>query len=269
MSLSIRELSQLLQSIAPLHLAADWDNVGMLLEPALTATSSTSNVLLTIDLSPQVLNEAMSVDAGLVVAYHPPLVGGLTRLSVSDPISNTLIEAARRGIFIYSPHTALDAAPGGLTDWLAEAVSDAPCRPIIDNPEATGAGEGRRGTLKPPRPLTELVTRIKTHLGLDHVRVAAPAKSSLNHSVERFAVCAGAGGSVLKGVNDVDLILTGEMRHHDILANIARGTAVIVCDHTHTERGYLRPLAERLTKASQGAVKVIVSESDREPLRVV
>ncbi len=104
--------------------------------------------------------------------------------------------------------------------------------------------------------------RIKGHLGLRHVRVA----SGLGGAVQSVAVCPGAGGSLFAADWRADLYLTGEMRHHDVLAKVARGHAVILTDHTNTERGYLPVLAKRL--AAESGLEVSVSEVDAEPLVV-
>ena len=69
------------------------------------------------------------------------------------------------------------------------------------------------------------------------------------------------------GVRKVDLLLTGEMRHHDVLSRVAGGTSVILTDHTNTERGYLPILAKRVQEAV--AIDPIVSQIDTDPLRVV
>ena len=86
--------------------------------------------------------------------------------------------------------------------------------------------------------------------------------------VQTVAICAGSGASVLRGA-PADVYLTGEMPHHDILAAVARGTSVILCNHSNTERGYLQVLRGKLTKLLNGTVNVIVSEIDADPLNVV
>jgi putative NIF3 family GTP cyclohydrolase 1 type 2 len=67
----------------------------------------------------------------------------------------------------------------------------------------------------------------------------------------------------------VDLCLTGELRHHDVMARVHNGTSVILSDHTHSERGYLPLLANRLQTALGGAIEALVSQSDDDPLSVV
>ncbi|MGE5785841.1 MAG: Nif3-like dinuclear metal center hexameric protein, partial [Myxococcales bacterium] len=76
---------------------------------------------------------------------------------------------------------------------------------------------------------------------------------------------AGAGGSVFERVEQADLLLTGEMRHHSILAAAANGLSVVVTDHTNTERGYLPQLADMLRRRL-GDIQISIAKSDRDPL---
>src|SRR5690606_5087407 len=92
------------------------------------------------------------------------------------------------------------------------------------------------------------LTALKGHLRLPQVRLAAATRHLEGEPIRTLAACPGAGGKLFESVRDVDLLLTGEMRHHDVLAHNARGTSVVLCDHTNTERGFLPVLAERLRR---------------------
>jgi len=265
MTVSLPEVLAELERIAPLGLAADWDNVGLLVEPRPRADASVERIHLTIDLTEAVLEEAIERSTDLIVAYHPPIFAGLKRVTQRSPAERITLSLAQAGIFAYSPHTALDACRGGLNDWLVGAFGEGSVR-AIEPVDALGVeGQGRMLELSTPLLLSHAVARVKAHLKLAHVRVARPAHLD-DPVIRRVAACAGAGGSVLAGV-EADLLLTGEMRHHDILAQQARGASAIVCDHTNTERGYLPILAERL--GFGGAVEVTISERDADPLVVV
>jgi putative NIF3 family GTP cyclohydrolase 1 type 2 len=84
------------------------------------------------------------------------------------------------------------------------------------------------------------------------------------------AVCPGAGGSLADAAvaAGAGIFVTGEMRHHDVLAALDLGLSVVLAGHTNTERGYLPVLAERLS-ALEPALEPIVSEHDRWPFEVV
>src|SRR5690606_37381648 len=133
---------------------------------------------------------------------------------------------------------------------------------------ARRTGAGRAIALEHPAPLPELLRRIRRHLGLDRLRVATSARHAAGAPIERVLVCAGAGGSVL-APRPADLYWTGEMRHHDVLAALERGTSVVLCDHSNTERGYLPVLRERLDAELGGDVLIHVSQRDTEPLEIV
>ncbi len=245
-----------LDRIAPLRLAASWDNTGLLVE----GDRPIRIVLLTIDLSPSVVDEALALDADALIAYHPPIFRPLTRLTRSSPHGSALLTLARHGIHLYSPHTALDAVPGGINDWLLEAFPSVQTRaPIEPDAEDPTAGAGRIATLA-PTPFHAVLRQIKAHLALGTVRVAGPT----DREVRRVAVCPGAGGSLFRTVDDCDLLLTGEMGHHDVLACVARGSTVVLSEHTHTERGYLPRYAAMLR--DQLGVAVHLATTDADPL---
>ncbi len=255
----VEEVVAALEVLAPPRLAASWDNTGLLLE----GTREVRRILLCVDLTAPVLAEAVGAAADLVVAYHPPVFAGLKRLTSATPQGRVILGALRAGLSVYSPHTALDAAAGGMNDWLLEAFGPlserAPLEPDRLDPTV---GAGRRAALASARPLGELVDAVKRHLGLAQVRLAVDDPL---REVRTVAVCPGAGGSLFAPRGGEDLYLTGELRHHDVLALVAAGAAVVLTDHTNTERGYLPRLASRLASALPG-VDLVCSAVDRDPL---
>ncbi len=373
MQATVADLVRAMEAIAPLRHAASWDNVGLLLGDAERPLRS---VLLAIDLTAAVAAEARATNAGAVVAYHPPIFRPRKSLTAADPQGRVLLALAEAGIAVHSPHTALDAAPGGLADWLVAGLGEgttAPIEPASDLPAGeavkivtmvpedslealreamarAGAGRigeydlcsfelrgegtfrgsdasnpavGRRGLLErvpevrlemvcgrdslaaalsalrgahpyeePPievhglearprvdagvgrvlhlaRParLGDVVERMKRRLGVERVLLAAPR--GLDAEVRAIGACPGAGGELFGAARAMgaDLYLTGEMRHHDVLAASEAGCALVLAGHTNTERPFLPELAARLRTTLDG-VAVSVSESDRWPLRV-
>src|SRR5688572_31983567 len=111
----LRELLAVLDSIAPLRYAEPWDNVGLI---AGDPSAKVARALLAIDLTAAVADEAKQRGCELVVAYHPPLFEAIKRVRHDSLIHR----AIRDGIALYSPHTALDVAPGGTNDMLADAL---------------------------------------------------------------------------------------------------------------------------------------------------
>ncbi len=268
MPVQLAEVLANLQRLAPLQFAEPWDNVGLIVEPVAVARAAPlKNALLTIDLSDEVVAEAEALGATLVIAYHPPIFQGLKRLRSSEPSESSVLRCAVKGITVFSPHTALDAAPDGVNAWLLEAFGAGVRGPCLANAADGRYGQGGFVHLHDPISLADAVERIKRHLGLSQLRVAAAAQHAGDAALIRsVAVCAGAGGSLFEKLSNYDLYLTGEMRHHDVRARALSGSSVVLAEHTNTERGFLPVLAQRLRAETGPSVTFHVSQCDREPL---
>ncbi|KAL6239085.1 hypothetical protein BDW75DRAFT_199553 [Aspergillus navahoensis] len=323
-----------------------FDNTGLLLEAPFNPTRRQKNsVLLTIDLTKAVADEAIARKDSVVVAYHPIIFRGLKSLTFNDPQQQSLLRLAAEGISVYSPHTAVDAAPGGMGDWLCDVVTGAttpsssssvadpkssssalysaptypkpgPVSPSASSqiiphtrntlhpspaPVPSGledAGMGRLVTFAEPQPLTSVIDNIAKGVGYPGgIPIAIPQSATVEDIIIRtVGVCPGSGSSVLmKGVKQIpDLLLTGEMSHHETLFAIENGSVVVALAHSNTERGYLRAVmkdklegvlkrewAELRTQEGEGAeaglkevyedgaCDVHVSEKDRDPYGIM
>ncbi len=129
--MKVREISQVLDGIAPRVLAADWDNVGLLVGDC---QEEVKKLMLCIDLTPSVLAEAKRAKAQMIMAYHPVIFKPIS--SVTRRANTIVFDAIRAGIAVYSSHTALDAAEGGTNDCLADVLDLRDRRPLkLDSSE--------------------------------------------------------------------------------------------------------------------------------------
>ncbi|KAM9715975.1 NIF3-like protein 1 isoform 3-T4 [Menidia menidia] len=138
----------------------------------------------------------------------------------------------------------------------------------LEKPPLMGHGQGRRSVLDQPVTVATAIQKVKSHLGLSHLRLALGSGQTLDSSVRTVAVCAGSGASVLSGVT-ADLYVTGEMSHHEVLDAVAKGTSVLLSEHSNSERGFLSVFRERLAVRVPDSITVVVSKADRDPLEVV
>ncbi|MGH7214241.1 MAG: Nif3-like dinuclear metal center hexameric protein [Tepidisphaeraceae bacterium] len=115
----LSDLIDAMEQIAPTRHAESWDNVGLL---AGDPRQGVSKAILTIDYTPAVAEEAKAAGCDAVIAYHPPIFDAIKRITSVGP-SELVFDAIRRGVAIYSPHTALDVAEGGTNDVLADAIA--------------------------------------------------------------------------------------------------------------------------------------------------
>ncbi len=257
--MKLQTIIQNLENIAPLNYAEEWDNVGLLINPL--RPRNIKKILLTIDLTEAVADEAIASKTDLIVAYHPILFSPASRLDADSAYDRTVMKLIQKNMAVYSPHTALDVVIGGVNDWLADGVGEGEVS-VLQPIENSDAGQGRMVELKRPVKLKTLTQRIKKHLGLTTVRLAAATENTLIYTV---ALCAGAGTGAFVGVK-ADCYLTGEMSHHNVLAATLSGSHVILCEHTNTERGYLPLFGQLLRKALGNDIEIIVSSEDADPI---
>ncbi|KAB0792861.1 hypothetical protein PPYR_14820 [Photinus pyralis] len=256
-----------LGNFAPLTLAESWDNVGLLVDPM--ESQKIKRILLTNDLTEDVVEEAINLNAGLIISYHPNIFQPLKRVTATSWKERIIVQCIKHKIAVYSPHTSWDSVRGGVNDWLAQAFDVNEKTPVNQDPANPECGSGRLCSLSKPIPVEELVDAIKSHIGIPHLRLALGKQKTQKDTVSSVALCAGSGSSVLKGVR-ADLYLTGEMLHHDVLDATQNGIHVILCNHSDSERGFLRHFQNILHKTLlNGDVGVFVSQVDRDPLVTV
>ncbi|GAB1602246.1 NIF3-like protein 1 [Argonauta hians] len=119
---NLNKIVTLISGFMPPSLAESWDNVGLLVEPSLP--HNVSKILLTNDLTPEVLDEAVEINANFILSYHPPIFSPLKRLCQGSWKQKLIVRAIENRIAIYSPHTSCDALNGGVNDWLISAFDN-------------------------------------------------------------------------------------------------------------------------------------------------
>src|SRR4030042_5430366 len=116
--MKIKDITEKIDKIVPLKLAQDWDNVGLLIgDPE----KNVKNILLTIDITKEVISEAIKQKAELIISYHPVIWDALKTITTDGP-SSIVYDLIRSGIAVFSIHTALDVITGGVNDGLAEIL---------------------------------------------------------------------------------------------------------------------------------------------------
>lgn len=258
---NLADAIQRLESIAPLALAEDWDNVGLLVGDPDQALDS---ALTCLTLSPDVAQEAIERGVQLVVTHHPLPFREVRSLSTATIDGGALWRLCRAGIAVYSAHTAYDSAVGGVNDQWAAALELEQVTPLVETPERSG-GVGRVGT-SAAESFEALVERVRGVVGA-HValRVTPPGVGRS----PRVAIACGSGGSLLNAALEkgADVFLTGELGFHDCLQCRSRGVGVVLTGHYASERFAMESLAVRLGQMLPG-VTVTASGVEADPLRL-
>lgn len=256
---TIADAMHLLQQIAPLELAEEWDNVGLL---AGDPGAELSRVLTCLTLTPDVVAEAIQLGVNLVVSHHPLPFRGVKSFTTTTVDGGSLWRLLGAGIGVYSPHTAYDSAAGGINAQWAERLrlSDVqPLAPVADRTD--GAGIGRVGHWNGD--FTDLLEGVQAVTNTAAVRVVKPMESE----TYAVAIACGSGGSMLDlAVSaEANVFLTGEMSFHDCLRCRSLGIGVILTGHFASERFAVETLAERLASALP-ETDVVASRVETDPL---
>ncbi|MEM9351450.1 MAG: Nif3-like dinuclear metal center hexameric protein [Planctomycetota bacterium] len=259
----VSHVVDILKQFAPLELAEDWDNVGLLVgDPE----RPVQRVMTCLTLTPATAAEAVRESAQLVVSHHPVMFRPVQRLTTADPQGKLLLDLAGAGVAVYSAHTAFDSAETGINAHLALGLDLHGIQPlaVADSPHAADVGAGRYGLVGESVRLEELVARVKSFLGIPTLRVVGPD----DRTVQSVAIACGSGGSMLAHAASrrCDCMLTGEAAFHTCLEAEALGISLILPGHYASERFAMEALADYLGEQLPD-VRVWASQDERDPLR--
>ncbi len=258
----VRHLVEFLQQQAPVELAQDWDNVGLLLG---SQDQPVVRVMTCLTLTLSVAEEAVDRGAHLVLTHHPIPFRPLDRITDETPTGEVLWLLARSGVCVYSAHTAFDDAPGGINDQLAQALELIQVEPLVPQAEGnlSGQGTGRVGRLPQPLPLATLAQRVKDILKIQQLQAVGDPQ----RQVQQVAIVCGSGGQLLPDVvaRGCEVFLTGEMRFHACLEALAQRICVLLPGHYATERFAMENLAQQVAQRFP-ELEVWASQVERDPL---
>lgn len=247
---TVQDIYRILDAFAPFSTALEFDNVGLLLG---RMDRPVRTVLTALDATPSVLEEAKRLDAQLLVTHHPLLFSPVQRLDEDDPEARLVAEMIRADLSMIAAHTNLDMAQGGVNDALVRQLG---WQVLLSDAFL------RFGEWPAPRTLAEVQRQVADALGWPAMRYGASGRA-----VSRFAVCSGSGGSEVARAAGIgaDVLVTGEIKHSQVLEALALGMAVLEAGHRATEKCAADLLARHLQSAVDRVelrVRVFPSEVD-------
>ena len=233
------EIISKIEKYASLDLMEPWDNSGWQIN---LHHDYVNRVLIELSLTKETLGQAITNDCDLIITHHPLIFDKLSKIDDSN-----IVEAIKHNICIYSAHTNLDKTYGSTTDALAGVLG---FKNLITVDECVKIAH-----LKDEIDLMELLQTVKMSVGSERVKVINPSNIE---TVRNVAICAGAGGSYIKKLNeyDIDLYITGDIKFHAALE--VRGFAVADIGHFESELPVL-PLIQGLI-AKTGVETIIAQE---------
>ena len=262
---TVNEIYEYLSIIAPIGLKMEDDNVGFLVG---CAGADASKILVSLDITNDVITEALDMGAGLIVSHHP-LFFSLKSVTDADVAGKKVARLLAGGVSAICMHTNLDAARGGVNDALAAAAG------IADDEEAGFLAEhgrletgeafsyGRVGYLKNPLGMIDYLEKLKKALDADGLRYYDAGRE-----VNKVAVVGGSGGDEFKHAvkQGCDTFVTADIKYHLFLEAKESGVNLIDGGHFCTENLVTDVLAGKLQAAFPGA-EVRISEKHGQTVK--
>jgi len=250
MSATVAQILEQLENLAPLALAEEWDNVGLL---AGRMDAEVDCILCALDLTLEVVREAVKRGAQLIVTHHPILFRGRKNLREDDPEGRMLCELIRGNIALIAMHTNYDNAQPGVNDALAN---------VLKLRDVETMEFGMRVGMVEETSFSEFAAYAEKKLGGPVRRYGDAARR-----VRRVAVLGGAGEDFVKIAlsGGADVYLTGEMAYHKGLDAAAEGLCILEAGHAATEKPGIYALSRGLQIAlNEVQYKVRVLDSEVE-----
>lgn len=245
-----REVTDIIEQRFPKEYALDWDNVGLL---AGRDDKEVRCIYIALDASDEVIHAAARQGADMLVTHHPLIFSGMKRITNQDFIGRRILGLIRRDISYYAMHTNYDVL--GMAALSGSMIG-------LKQPEALEVtceaqeGIGRIGQLEKAVSLRQCCEDVKRAFHLESVRVFG----NPDRTVERIAICPGSGKSVIGEAlkKQADVLITGDIGHHEGIDAAAQGMAVIDAGHYGLEHIFVEDMKDYLGKKLEG-VQIITA----------
>lgn len=250
--MTCREIIEQIEQVYGREHAMSWDNVGLLVGDG---EAETDAVLLALDATDDVIEQAVAQGVALLVTHHPLIFHGMKRITAEDFVGRRVIRLIQNGIACYAMHTNFDVGAMG-----REAAKRLGMRNVMVL-ETTGEskeeplGIGAAGTVGPGQTVRSLAEEVKRVFALDTVRIFG----EVSRGVTRIAVVPGSGSSeITEAIRaHADVLVTGDIDHHDGLDAAAQGLSVIDAGHYGLEHIFAEYMEAFLRERLKDQVKII------------
>ena len=226
MEYKVKDVTKVIEDFAPLSIQEGWDNSGLCIgSPEAPVTS----VLLGLDCTPELVDEAIECGADMIVTHHPLIFSGLKKISPEDQVGEAVIKAIKAGISIYAAHTSADKVIAGVSGAMAARLGLQDVSILDEDGEGTGLGVV--GDLPQPLSAEDAVALVKERFSLKVMRTSRP----VGGKISRVAMCGGSGGSLIKAAaaSGAQLYISGDISYHNFFTR--EGFMIMDIGHYESE----------------------------------
>ena len=265
---TVKNIYYYINSVAPYESQEEWDNSGHLVGDF---RKEVKKVVMSLDCTKAVVNFAKDINADLVLAHHPLIFGGMKQINNRDFIGRRLLQLLGNDISYYAMHTNYDVCRMaelagnllGLNDTEVLDVTGMRIQPETGEEYPEGIGE--IGSWQKPVTLKECCDKVKKAYGVPQVKVFG----DLAQQVSRIALCPGSGKSVITQslAKKADVLITGDIGHHEGIDAVAQELAIIDAGHYGVEHIFIEDIKKYLQEAFPQTA--VISAAIHHPFTVV
>ncbi len=261
--IQLSELIAEFETIWPTSHADDWDRVGLQVG---SLGDQVSKVLVAVDLTDSVIDEAVTIGANLIITHHPLLLKPVETVTDEKLKGSLIAKLIKNSISLFTAHTNADVQLDGASTLMANAFGLSNLKPLM--PTGGGFGHGCVGELPEATRLDEFAKRVSANLPETARRVVFAGEP--NQLVKKVAICSGAGDSFLAEVlaSDVDVYVTSDLRHHptlDAISTPRAGGPLALIDVAHWAAESLWVPAATAKLAKIDGVNFVSSTTKTDP----
>ena len=247
-----KKVIEILEKQSPKSYACDWDNVGLLVG---REDKEIQKIYIALDATDEAIEEAIANGADMLLTHHPMIFKGMKRVTQEDFIGRRIIRLIQNDMVYYAMHTNFDVM--GMADLAADylGISDTRVLEITSVSETGEEGIGRYGSLKKEMTVRECSEEVKQAFSLENVKVFG----DLERKVKTAAISPGSGKSVISNALQagVDVLITGDIDHHEGIDAVAQNMTVIDAGHYGVEHIFI-PYMEQYLKREAKELEIAV-----------
>ena len=261
--MKIDNIISFMEKWAPPEMAESFDNSGFLIG---NTSNEVDSILLCLDVTAEVVEEAIEKNCNLIISHHPTIFFAIKDITTNNAQGRKLMKLISNDISVLSCHTNLDLATDGVNDTLSDLCD------IDYNKETTPISIteknypiGKKGYLKERYSLKEYAEFLKENLDADYVRIVGDENTESN----RVGVfCGSFDYTMLEFLKDVDVIVTGDLKHAASLEILANGLCAIDVGHYYSERVILPKIKEKLKEEFKD-LSIHMTEVEKAPFKII
>jgi dinuclear metal center YbgI/SA1388 family protein len=260
--MKIKEITNYIEELAPLHYAESFDNVGLLVG---NYETEITGLLVTLDTLEDTVDEAIASNCNLIVSFHPIIFSGLKKLNGNTYVERVVLKAIKNSIAIYATHTALDNVKNGVSGKICNVLGLQNIEMLVPKTNSITKepiGMGMIGDLPHEMNETDFLRFVKSTMKTDCIRHSELIKKP----VRKVAVLGGSGSFAIQNAIDLkaDAYISADFKYHDFF-KAEKQLLLADIGHYESEQFTKNLLVEYLTKKITNFA-IILSEKSTNPI---